>query len=158
MEPARARALAERLHAGEREPSGRLLLDHIRRVVAETPAEAHTVAWLHEALETGATSERRLLEEGVTSDQLRAVRLLTVSFPTRSDVAYLGRVALIAHAAGRSGLLARMVKVADVRDRLRHPQRRRNGWTPPYARALGLLLGDEATPAHEIALGGNAER
>jgi hypothetical protein len=140
MDPNAARVLADRLHADDREPGGALRLAHIRRVAFATSPDARAVAWLHEALETAAVCEQELLEAGLTSDQLRALRLLTVPAPARSDAVYLARIELIARAAGHSGELARAVKIADLRDRHAHSAARPDGWSPPYARALGLLL------------------
>jgi hypothetical protein len=47
---------------------------------------------------------------------------------------------LIAQAAGRSGRLARTVKIADLADRCLHPRVRLDGWSPPYADGRDLLL------------------
>jgi hypothetical protein len=140
MDPARARAIATRLHAGQREPDGMPVLEHIRRVVAAAPSEAEAVAWLHEALETGAISERDLLEEGLEDDELRALRLLSRPSDSRSDRMYLAHVELIARAAGPSGRMARMVKLADLWDRRLRPLTRADGWTPPYEGALRRLV------------------
>jgi hypothetical protein len=134
-----AHAIAVRLLSRAREPDGTLLLAHVRRVVAGTPPEAHVVAWLHEVLETGAITEQELLAEGLTSDELRALRLLTRSGGSRSDSVYLEHLELIARAAGLSGHLARLVKLADLQDRRSHPRRRPDGWSPPYARGYRLL-------------------
>jgi len=140
MEPTRARRIAERAHWPDREPDGTALLAHIRRVVAATPPEAHTVAWLHESLETGRVSEHELLREGLGDDELRALRLLTRSVRSHSDRIYLAHLELIARAAGRSGELARAVKIADLADRCSHPRVRHDGWSPPYASGLRRLL------------------
>src|SRR4051794_71217 len=140
MDAEAARGLAVHLHAADREPDGVLRLAHLRRVAFATPPEARAVAWLHEALETGAVCEQELLEAGLTSDQLRALRLLTVPSVAHSDAVYLARIELIARAAGHSGDLARTVKIADLRDRRAHPAARNGGWSPPYGPALGRLL------------------
>jgi hypothetical protein len=50
---------------------------------------------------------------------------------------------LVALAAGRSGRLARLVKIADLEDRSVHPRARAAGWSPPYARGLALLTDHE---------------
>ena len=134
-----ARLTAERLHAGDREEDGTPLLWHIRRVASSVPAEAQTAAWLHEALEWTAVSEQALLEEGLTSDELRALRLLHRAHASRAEDAYLAHIRLIANAAGPSGRLARLVKIADLEDRRLHPRVRGDGWAPPYARGLDLL-------------------
>jgi hypothetical protein len=139
METGRARALAKRLHARDCEEAGASVLRHLARVAKRTPAEARAVAWLHEALERTSVSERELLETGLTTDELRALRLLRRTADSRSDRDYLAHIDLIARAAGRSGRLARMVKIADLEDRRRHPRVRDDGWSPPYARGLRLL-------------------
>jgi hypothetical protein len=140
METERARAVAERLHTSDREEDGAPVLWHVRRVARGTPMEARSIAWLHEVLERTAVSEQELLEDGLTIDELRALRLLHRTADTRSEHVYLAHLDLIACAAGRSGDLARMVKIADLEDRCRHPHVRPDGWSPPYARALDRLL------------------
>jgi hypothetical protein len=104
------------------------------------------VAWLHEALERTAVTERELLVAGLTSDELRALRLLNRTTDSRSDHRYLAHLELIALAAGGSGRLARIVKTADLRDRCLHPRVRCDGWSPPYARALQLLWDTQDDP------------
>jgi hypothetical protein len=76
MDPERAMTIARRLHAGHREEGGTPVLRHIGRVARASPPEARTVAWLHEALESGVVTERQLLAEGLRDDELRALRLL----------------------------------------------------------------------------------
>ena len=138
-----ARTVAELVHAHHREPDGTPLLRHIERVVRATPPEARPIAWLHEALEWGAITEQELLMRGLTDDGLRALRLVTHPFPWRTARAYLAHVELIARASGGAGRLARMVKIADLQDRRRHPDVRLDGWTPPYDRALERLRSAE---------------
>jgi hypothetical protein len=135
-----ARVLAERLHSNDREPDGTPRLWHIRRVARATPPEAQAVAWLHESLEVGAVSEQELLEAGLEMEELRALRLLSQSRASSSDDAYLAHLELIARAAGYAGRLARIVKIVDLDDRRRHPQVRPDGWSPPYGRALAMLI------------------
>jgi hypothetical protein len=77
--------------------------------------------------------------EGLDSEELRALRLLHRTHDSRSDRVYLAHLGLIARAAGRAGGLARLVKIADLQDRWLHPRVRADGWSPPYARGLGLL-------------------
>ena len=84
MDADRARTLAERLHRGQRDAAGRPLLEHVRRVVAGVPPDAHAVAWLHEVFEHSAISEQELLAEGLTMGELRAIRLLSRSMGSRS--------------------------------------------------------------------------
>lgn len=132
-------AIARPLHAGHREEGGSPVLRHIGRVARATPAAARAVAWLHEALESGVVTEHELLVEGLGDDELRALRLLARTTDTRSERVYLAHVDLIARAAGYSGELARLVKIADLEDRCRHPRVHPDGWSPPYERAIGRL-------------------
>jgi hypothetical protein len=112
--------------------------------VRRVDADVQVVAWLHEVLECTVVAEPELLREGLDSDDLRALRLLHRADDARSDGVYLAHVGLIAHAAGRAGRLARLVKIADLQDRCLHPRVRADGWSPPYARGLALLIGDGA--------------
>jgi len=148
MDVDRARSIAEHAHAADREADGRPVLAHIARVVRATPAEAHAIAWLHEVLERGALPEHELLAAGLSSDELRALRLVTPPIWARSDRAYLGHVELVARAAGRAGRLARAVKAADLRDGCAHP-RATDGWSPPWAAGLRRL--DAGPDARRLA-------
>jgi hypothetical protein len=139
IDAGRAQALAERLHDGQRDASGAPLIDHIRRVAAAVPRSARVVAWLHEVLEHTAISEQALLAQGVSDDELRALRLLTRNTESRSYMRYLAHVQLIADARGPGAGLAQHVKRADLVDRAVHPSTRADGWTPPYALALQIL-------------------
>ena len=141
MNAEHAWALAAQLHLGELEEDGTPLLAHVQRVAATVPVEARAVAWLHEALAWTGVAEEDLLLAGLTSEQLRALRLLNLGNLWQSDRAYLGHLELIACSAGQSGRLARIVKLADLRDRCAHPRVRGSGWSPPYARGLQLLTG-----------------
>ena len=150
MQIERARLLAERLHAHSYEEDGTALLEHIRRVAGRVDAEVQAVAWLHEALEWTAITEHELLRDGLDSEQLRALRLLSSAPDARSDGIYLAHLDLIARAAGRSGYMARQVKTADLQDRCLHPRIRPDGWSPPYARGLALLMHHDAGTATAV--------
>jgi hypothetical protein len=128
------------LHAGEREADRTPILQHIRRVAQMVDAEARSVAWLHEALESAAVTEQELLMNGLTTDELRALRLLHRASDARCDGVYMAHLELIARASGRSGRLARAVKIADLQDRCLYPRKRPDGWSPPYADGLDFLL------------------
>jgi hypothetical protein len=136
-----ARELAEVLLADDLEEDGTPTLEHVRRVAQMAPAEARPLAWLHELPESTTVTEQELLMEGLTQDELRALRLLRRTNQARSDGVYLAHLELIAQAAGESGRLARMVKIADLEDRCLHPRVRPDGWSPPYELALELLRG-----------------
>ena len=137
----RARALAEWLHRGQRDAGEALLIDHVRRVAAAVPRSARVVAWLHEVLEHTSIPEEALLAEGLSSDELRAIRLLSRTIVSRSHASYLAHVELIASAEGPGAATARTVKRADLADRIAHPSVRADGWAPAYGMALAILRG-----------------
>ena len=85
MEAAHARAIAERLHLGDREEDGTPVIRHVQRVATTVPEEARPVAWLHEVLEWTAVTEQELLIAGLPSDELRALRLLDRTTDSHSD-------------------------------------------------------------------------
>jgi len=155
MEIRYARAIAERLHQGDHEEDGALVLWHVQRVATTVPEEARAVAWLHEVLERTAVTEQELLNAGLTNDELRALRLLNRTTDSHSDRRYLAHLDLIAHATGDSGRLARIVKTADLMDRSLHPHIRSDGWSPPYGQALKLLTEVRDEP-HRVATAGRA--
>jgi hypothetical protein len=139
MTTADARAIAERVHRDQLDEGGDHLIAHVRRVAAAVPDFARTAAWLHEVLERTYVSEEELLAAGLTMEELRALRLLARPPGERAVRGYLGRIALIARSAGRSGAVARAVKRSDLADRLNHPCHRPDGWCPPYGRGLAVL-------------------
>ena len=81
MNPKRARLLAEWAHRTQPQPTGEPLIAHVRRVAAATPQFARAVAWLHDTLEWTSVSEEELLSNGLSEEELRAVRLLTRGRP-----------------------------------------------------------------------------
>ena len=140
LDAERARALAEGLHQEQRDAGGAPLIEHVRRVAAAVPRDARVVAWLHEVFEYTTISEEALLAEGVATDELRALRLLTRDNASRADSIYLAHIELLARARGPGAGIARSVKRADLADRVLHPATRTGGWSPPYERGLALLL------------------
>jgi hypothetical protein len=139
MDADSARALAERLHRGQRDAGGARVIEHVRRVAATVAPEARVVAWLHEALEHTSISEETLLAEGVSTRELRAIRLVTHDNIAHSNTSYLAHIEMLAQAAGVGAGLARSVKLADLADRLSNPAVRPDGWSPPYERGLAIL-------------------
>ena len=150
----RARRIAERALRGSREPTGTPVIFHVRRVAEASPISARSVAWLHEVFEHSSVSEEVLLESGLTDEELRALRLLTRHGLSRSDEDYLAHIRLIARASGSAGETARAVKRLDLADRKRHPNRRADGWYPPYQAAISLLEIAEAESASSPRLRG----
>ena len=139
MDADRARSLAEALHHGQRDAGGALLIEHVRRVAATAAPEARVVGWLHEVLEHTSLSEETLLMHGLSTDALRAIRLVTHNNIARSNIRYLAHIEMLGHARGAGADLARNVKCADLADRIRNPAVRPDGWAPPYERALAML-------------------
>ena len=117
----RARAIAEQLLADSREPDGTPLLLHVRRVAARTPPEARAVAWLHDVFRETDVSEHQLLADGLSGEELRALRLLSRPNPAGSEAVSRAHGEFLARAAGPSGHLARLVNRAEQVDRLVHP-------------------------------------
>jgi hypothetical protein len=152
---ARAQFLATRAHRGQLQRNGEPLIAHVTRVAAATPEFARPVAWLHEVLEWTTVAEEELLGEGMSDDELRALRLLTRTVGRGSESGYLAHVTMIARADGPAGSLARTVKVSDLADRLRHPGPGTGGSRPPYERALRLILA--AGPTQRLPSSGGAE-
>jgi hypothetical protein len=140
----RARRIAERGLQGSLEVSGTPVIFHVRRVAEASPVFARSVAWLHDVLEDASVSEEELLASGLTDDELRALRLLTRDRESRSVKHYLCHISHIARSSGSAGEIARAVKRADLADRQRHPNRRADGWHPPYQAALALLDEDRS--------------
>lgn len=137
--PQVAMRLAERIHIHGTDRYGSPLMPHVRRVAAAVPVEARVVAWLHEVLESSSVSADDLQAAGVGVEELAAIRLLTRD-REGDEGDYLAHVALIARAAGDAGRLARIVKRADLLDRMTHvvagagvPAR------PPHMEGLALL-------------------
>jgi hypothetical protein len=136
--PDHAMRIAEVALQGTFEPNGDPELAHVRRVAGAVASEARTVAWLHEVIERSSLTAEDLAVAGFSTVEVEAVMLLTRSDAEESDQ-YLEHVAAIARAPGRAGRLARLVKAADLVDRIHNPRQRLSAWVPPYAEALHML-------------------
>jgi hypothetical protein len=117
----RAQTIAETLHRRQRDAGGAPLIAHVRRVAMAVPREARVVAWLHEVLEHTPISEADLLMEGLTTAELRALRLLTRDKDSRSNAIYLAHIEALALARGPGADVAQSVKRADLIDRAHYP-------------------------------------
>ncbi|HTI32193.1 MAG TPA: hypothetical protein VL422_00870 [Miltoncostaea sp.] len=144
MPAADARAIAERVHRGQLEPSGRPYIHHVRRVAAGVPPEAASVAWLHDVLEWTALGDDDPALDQLAPHERAALALLT-RHGDDDDDRFLAHLRDIAAAPGAAGDIARAVKRADMLDRLRHPRDPAAAWRPPYVRALAVLA-DGPTP------------
>ncbi len=98
-------------------------------------------------------SEERLLAEGLSTDDLRAVKLLTREEQSASNTNYLAHVQLIADAKGKGGRIAQSVKRADLADRARHRCTRADGWSPPYELGLSILQRTASPSSSPLPLG-----
>ena len=134
-----AMLLAIGLHRRAFDRYGSPLLPHVARVATSVPFDARSVAWLHEALETSSLTADDLADAGVGAGELAAIELLTRD-KSGDEADYLAHVALIAYAPGASGSLARLVKRADLIDRMTHMVTGSGiPAPPPHRRALALL-------------------
>lgn len=111
-----ARNIAQYSHAGQSNRFGESLIEHVERVAAAVPAEARAVAFLHDVLEHSKTGVADLLAAGLEPTELEALQLMTRA----PDESYEAHTLRIAHAPGRAGELARIVKLADLADHLDH--------------------------------------
>ena len=146
MDLAAARSVAHYSHVEQRDRHGEPVIEHVARIAAAVPAEAAPIAWLHEVLEWSPTTRAELRANGFTADEEAVLELLT----RRADESYELYVLRIAYAQGPEGRLARVIKLADLDDRI---ARRWSQGDPPYAWARRHIavahgqLGFEAIPA-----------
>jgi (p)ppGpp synthase/HD superfamily hydrolase len=127
MDPEVARTIAQRSHAGQRDRFGEPRFDHVERIAAAVPAQAGSVAFLHDVVEHSDLTSADLAAAGLDPAGVEAVELLTRA-PRESYEAHTLR---IAHAGGAAGRLARTVKLADLTDHLGHAALPEGA--PPYA-------------------------
>ena len=126
MSPQIARNFAYSRHLDQRDRAGEPIVEHLERVAASVPADARTVAFLHDLLERTATSADDLETRGLTPAELGAVLLLT----RVENETFEAHALRIAHAQGAAGRLARAVKLADMADHVAHDPV--DGLTRPY--------------------------
>jgi hypothetical protein len=140
MIPAQAKALAESLHAGRLDSAGLPEARHLAAVAAQVPEDCQVVAWLHDAPEEGLVTYEALCEEGVSEEDIAALRLLDRSL---WEGTYMDYIRSICAAPGPSGAKARRVKHADNHENKERPLGSSpGGMRLPggrYERALALL-------------------
>jgi hypothetical protein len=134
MNPAVARSIAQYSHHKARDRFGGLVVEHVERVAAAVPQCARAIAYLHDVLEQTGTGADELREQGLTDLELAALELLT-RLPGEPYEVYCLR---IAWGPGDAGVLARMVKLADLDDHIDH--RRLRFDVPPYSWARRHIL------------------
>jgi hypothetical protein len=135
MDPNVAQQMACTCHAGQRTRFGDPVVEHVEHVANAVAPDAQTVAWLHELFELTPLGRESLRAHGLTAVEELTLELLTHA-PTEPYEEYISR---IAHAPGRPGELARMVKLADLEDHLGHA--RMPPGAPPYSWARRCVLG-----------------
>jgi (p)ppGpp synthase/HD superfamily hydrolase len=105
--------VAIRVHAGQTDKQGEPYLLHILRVIEGVSDEAKVVAALHDVSEDSGLD---LIDVpfALSHREIDAIELLT-KLPAETYAEYIDHIAM-AHTA--AGLLAREVKLADLRDNL----------------------------------------
>jgi hypothetical protein len=134
VEPEIAHTIARRHHVGQCNRFGDPVIVHVERVAAAVPRDARATALLHDLFELCPAADRRLQAKGLTHIELEALELLTHA-PGEPYEVYVRR---IADARGPAGMIARIVKLADLEDHLAHASI--PAGAPPYAWAREQLL------------------
>lgn len=138
----RAIAFAAEAHAGQVDKLGEPYIDHCLRVMEAVSVPAKRVAVLHDVVED---TPHRLAEIAVALDLEQREVTALMRLTRGLDHTYGWYVKSIATMSGPGGVLAREVKVADLRDNL-------GRWVPElgedlrkrYERALARLTEGEA--------------
>ncbi len=140
MSPSEALDLAQELHMGQLDKSGKPYWQHLQRVQArlsEFPANLQIAAALHDSIEDTDVSAEQLVEMGVPIEAVRIVTVLTKSQDVEYE-AYLERIA-----QDQEALWIKLADVADNSDALRlaHlPKDQRDRLRKKYTLALDILL------------------
>ena len=127
--------IAARALAGVKDKFGDPDLLHTLRVAASVPPEARVVAALHDVLEDSDLTAEDLKAAGLGQAELEAVLLLTRS----DEEPYEEYIERIAAAEGEAGRLARVVKLADLRDNLSRVRPGMEDFRERYEKALERL-------------------
>jgi hypothetical protein len=113
-----ARVVARRVHGDQVTRFGEPVIEHVERVASALPADARALAYLHDVLEAGDAGRGELRALALSDDERSVLALLA----RRPDESYERYVMSIARASGTVGALARVIKLADLDDHLRHRQ------------------------------------
>lgn len=133
----RAIELAVEAHAGQEDLPGEPYITHPMRVMlslADSGEDAlRMVGILHDAVERGSLTFKRLKKEGFAKDVIRGVELMTRD----DDTPYADYVVAL-----KKHRLARLVKLADLRDNadLRHVDMRPEKFKKDRMRATRYIL------------------
>lgn len=112
-----AETLARWMHRDQVDKAGERYVGHLERVAAAVPADAQTIAWLHDIVDdTDLTFDalRALFDDDVVA----AVELLSRTPVAPPVLTYKEHIERIATEPGERGRLCRCVKRADLRDHL----------------------------------------
>lgn len=112
-------AVALESHGDQLDKAGDPYLVHVACVALAVPKRYQPVAWLHDVIEDGylgpswPVAIEQLTERcGLTPAEVEAISLLT----RRNAEPYLAYIRKIARAHGEAGRIARLVKMADLKD------------------------------------------
>jgi hypothetical protein len=111
-----ARGVARRMHMGHVSRSGEPLIDHVERVARAVPPDRRALAYLHDVPERADQAAEQFLEHRLSDEEYGILALLT----RRHAESYRAYVMRIANASGRTGRVARTIKLADLNDHLGH--------------------------------------
>jgi (p)ppGpp synthase/HD superfamily hydrolase len=131
--------IAARALVGVEDKYGEPELLHTLRVVLAVPPDARVVAALHDVLEDSEVTAAVLEAAGLSGAELEAVLLLTPG----EDEPYEEYIERIAAAEGEAGRLARVVKLADVRDNFGRLTPELEHLRERYERAIERLEAEE---------------
>jgi hypothetical protein len=111
----------------------------VLRVAVAVDDQERVVGVLHDVLEDSDLTAADLMGEGMSGDELSALKLVTRN-PAESYDQFIERIAT---AEGRAGRIAQAVKVADVRDNLSRSIPKHPDLAHRYQQALARLTRDE---------------
>ena len=127
--------IAARALAGTKDRFGEPDLLHSLRVALSVPEEARVVGGAARRVEDTDVTSEDLARLGLSEVELEAVRLLTRS----DDDPYEDYIERVATAEGEAGRLARIVKLADLRDNLGRTRPEMEHLRERYEQALARL-------------------
>ena len=127
---------AARALAGKADRFGEPDLLHSLRVALSVPEDARAVGVLHDVVEDSDVTLDDLVRLGLSEVEVEAVKLLTHD---DDDDPYADYIERVATADGEAGRLARIVKLADVRDNLGRTRPEMEHLRERYEQALKRL-------------------
>jgi (p)ppGpp synthase/HD superfamily hydrolase len=132
LDPTLARDIARRAHAGQVDRRGEPLIGHVERVAEAVPAQFRAIAFLHDVRERTEIGLADLQARGLSEFEGKVLELLT----RRTNEPYAAYVERVADTQGRTGRVARVIKLADLND---HLEREVMPGAPDYAWARSKI-------------------